>query len=143
MGTITWAAMISTTRSSSMCWSISSSSMASMCPISPRPWRASCAAPAKKHLSDHPYARIEEEYIAASNGKPVHLALELSRHDYQDMIAPFLQQTLGAAHIALESASLTASRIDEILLVGGATRTPLVHHRLAEAFSKDPRCEVN
>jgi molecular chaperone DnaK len=101
------------------------------------------AEAAKKHLSDHPYARIEEEYIAASNGKPVHLVLELSRHEYEGMIAPFLQETLGAIHTALESASLTASQIDEILLVGGATRTPLVRERLAEAFGKEPRGDVD
>src|SRR5215467_1270667 len=56
------------------------------------------AEAAKRHLSDHPYARIEEEYIAQTNGKPVHLALELSRDEYEDMIAPFIQETLGAVH---------------------------------------------
>src|SRR5215813_5130270 len=70
------------------------------------------AEAAKKHLSDHPYARIEEEYITEKNGKAVHLALELSRLEYEHMIAPFLAQTLGAVHTALESASLTASQID-------------------------------
>jgi molecular chaperone DnaK (HSP70) len=101
------------------------------------------AEAAKRHLSDHPYARIEEEYIAEKNGKAVHLALELSRLEYEHMIAPFLVETLDAVHKALESTSLTASQIDEILLVGGATRTPLVRARLADVFGKEPRGDVD
>jgi molecular chaperone DnaK len=101
------------------------------------------AEAAKKQLSDHPYARIEEEYLTEVDGKPVHLGLELSREEYEDMIAPFIEDTLGAIHTALESASLTSSQVDEILLVGGATRTPLIQKRLREVFGKDPRSEVD
>jgi molecular chaperone DnaK len=101
------------------------------------------AEAAKKHLSDHPFARIEEEYVAEMAGKPVHLALELSRKEYEEMIAPFIEETLSAVHVALESASLTSSRVDEILLVGGATRTPLVRTRLFEAFGRKARGEVD
>jgi len=101
------------------------------------------AEAAKKHLSDHPYARIEEEYLTEHAGKPINLDLELSREDYEDMILPFIEETLGAIHIALGSASLTSSRVDEILLVGGATRTPLIRRRLVEAFGKEPRGEVD
>jgi molecular chaperone DnaK (HSP70) len=101
------------------------------------------AEAAKKHLSDHPYARIEEEYLTGNNGKPVNLDLELSRNDYEDMIMPFIEETLGAIHVALESARLTASQVDEILLVGGATRTPLIRTRLASVFGRQPRGEVD
>ena len=101
------------------------------------------AEAAKKELSDHPFARIAEEYLAESDGKPVNLDLELSRDDYEDMITPFIEETLGAIHIALESASLTSSQVDEILLVGGATRTPLIRRRLTEAFGRAPRGEVD
>jgi len=59
------------------------------------------------------------------------------------MIAPFIEETLGAIHIALESAGLTSSQVDEILLVGGATRTPLIRRRLVEAFGTQPRGEVD
>ena len=100
------------------------------------------AETAKKQLSDHPFARIQEEYLAGRDGNPVNLDLELSRNDYEEMIAPFIEETLGAIHIALESASLTASQVDEILLVGGATRTPMIRRRLIEAFGKEPRGEV-
>ena len=98
---------------------------------------------AKKHLSDHPFARIDEEYIAEADGKPVHLAMELSREEYEEMITPFIQETLGAIHTALESASLTSSHIDEILLVGGATRTPLIRAQLFEVLGKEARGEVD
>jgi molecular chaperone DnaK len=98
---------------------------------------------AKKHLSDHPFARIDEEYIAEADGKPVHLAMELSREEYEEMITPFIEETLGAIHTALESASLTSSHIDEILLVGGATRTPLIRARLFEVLGKEARGEVD
>ena len=98
---------------------------------------------AKKQLSDHPYARIAEEYLAEHGGQPVNLDLELSREEYEDMIAPFIEETLGAIHIALESAGLTSSQVDEILLVGGATRTPLIRRRLVEAFGTQPRGEVD
>ena len=101
------------------------------------------AEDAKKQLSDHPYARIAEEYLAEHRGQPVNLDLELSREQYEDMIAPFIEETLGAIHIALESAGLTSSQVDEILLVGGATRTPLIRRRLVEAFGSQPRGEVD
>jgi molecular chaperone DnaK len=67
----------------------------------------------------------------------------LSREEYEDMIAPFIEETLGAVHIALESASLTSSQVDEILLVGGATRTPMIRRRLRECFGKEARGEVD
>jgi molecular chaperone DnaK len=98
---------------------------------------------AKKQLSDHPYARIAEEYLAEHGGQPINLDLELSREQYEDMIAPFIEETLGAIHIALESAGLTSSQVDEILLVGGATRTPLIRRRLVEVFGSQPRGEVD
>jgi molecular chaperone DnaK len=101
------------------------------------------AEAAKKHLSDHPFARIEEEYVAETAGKPIHLALELSREEYEEMISPFIDETLSAVHVALESASLTSSQVDEILLIGGATRTPLVRKRLFEAFAREARGEVD
>ena len=101
------------------------------------------AETAKKQLSDHPYARIEEEYLAVNDGKPVNLDLELSRDEYEAMIMPFIEETLAAVHVALGSADLTSSQVDEILLVGGATRTPLIRRRLVEAFGREPRGEVD
>jgi molecular chaperone DnaK len=101
------------------------------------------AETAKRQLSDHPFARVQEEYLTERDGTPVNLDLELAREDYEAMIAPFIEETLGAIHIALESAGLTASQVDEILLVGGATRTPMVRRRLMEVFGNEPRGEVD
>ncbi len=101
------------------------------------------AEAAKRHLSDHPYARIEEEYLAVNDGKPINLDLELSREEYEAMIMPFIEETLAVVHVALGSADLTSSQVDEILLVGGATRTPLIRCRLVEAFGREPRGEVD
>ena len=101
------------------------------------------AEAAKRHLSDHPYARIEEEYLTGTDAKPVHLSLELARDDYEQMIAPFVEETLEAIHIALQAADLTASQVEEILLVGGATRTPMIRRRLLEVFGREPRGEVD
>jgi len=103
--------------------------------------RASEAA--KRHLSDHPYARIEEEYLTERDGQPIHLSMELARDEYEQMIAPYVEETLQAIHIALKGADLTASQVEEILLVGGATRTPMITRRLHEVFGLKPRGEVD
>ena len=101
------------------------------------------AEAAKRHLSDHPFARIEEEYLTEVEGKPVHLSMELARAEYEAMIAPYIEETLQAIHTALRSADLTASQVERILLVGGATRTPMIRRRLVEVFGHEPRGEVD
>ena len=94
-------------------------------------------------LSDAPYAQIEEEYLLQRDGKPVHLSLELDRLEYEGMIDSFVDETLEAVHIALRGAGLTVSDLDEILLVGGATRTPLIQRRLEADLGIQPRTEVD
>lgn len=98
---------------------------------------------AKITLSDAPFVTIEEEYLVEHDGAPVNLSMELARHDYEAMIEPFIDETLLAAHTALEGAELTVSDLDEILLVGGATRTPLVSRRLEQELRLQPRAEVD
>ena len=101
------------------------------------------AEKAKITLSDHPFALIEEAYLLEHKDKPVHLSLELSRAFYEEMITPFIEETLTAVHTALSGSGMTASEVDSVLLVGGTTRTPLVGRRLNEAFGKRPRSEVD
>jgi molecular chaperone DnaK (HSP70) len=101
------------------------------------------AEAAKIALSDAPFALIQEEYLLEHEGAPVHLFLELSREDYEDMIAPYIGETLEAVHIAVKGAGLSASDLDEVLLVGGATRTPLVQRRLEADLRMQPRSEVD
>jgi len=97
----------------------------------------------KKRLSDQPYATLEEEYLAEKDGTPVHLSLEISRDTYETMIEPFIEETLDAVHIALKGADLTTLDIEEVILVGGATKTPLVRRRLEAVFARQPRGEVD
>ena len=101
------------------------------------------AETAKIALSDRPYTRIEEEYLLERDGTPVNLVLELSRDDYEEMISGYIDETLEAVHIALKGAELTVSAIDEVLLVGGATRTPIITQRLEEDLGLTVRAEVN
>ena len=98
---------------------------------------------AKIYLSDNPFARIQEEFIIEKNGTPLHLDNELARTDYEDLIRSYLNETLDCTHIALRGANLSAREIDTILLVGGATRTPMVAHLLAEKFGMEPKHEVS
>jgi molecular chaperone DnaK len=101
------------------------------------------AEEAKKGLSFEPYTRIREEYLAERDGVPVHLDLEVSREDYEPLVRRLLEGTLDSVHQALADAGRRPDQIDEILLVGGATRTPLVTRLLAEATGLTPRQEVH
>ncbi len=106
--------------------------------------RISRAAEQAKHmLSSQPYARIEEEYLAQHQGLAVHLSLELSRVDYENMIEQYIQSTMDAVHIALKDAKLKPDDIDEILLVGGSTRTPLIRERLRNEFGFQAHGEID
>ncbi len=101
------------------------------------------AEAAKIVLSDAPFARLEEEYLLESDAGPIHLSLELSREDYEELIKPFVSETLEATNIAMQGAGLAVSDLDEILLVGGATRTPLIQRRLEEELGLRPRADVD
>ncbi|MEI6413106.1 MAG: Hsp70 family protein [Pseudomonadota bacterium] len=101
------------------------------------------AEAAKCALSDGPFVRIEEEFLFEKKGTPVHLSLEFSRTDYEAMIAEYIDETLEAVHIALRGANLTASDIDEILLVGGSTRTPVIGERLFAEFRKEAQRNID
>jgi len=98
---------------------------------------------AKIALSDAPFARIEEEYLLEHDGKPVNLSMELDRGHYEDMIAGYIDETLEALHIALKGADLAVSDIAAVLLVGGATRTPVIQQRLEQAMGMQPRADVD
>ncbi len=101
------------------------------------------AEAAKRMLSDQPFTIIEEEYLYEYEGKSINLSLELARSDYEKMIVDYIDETLEAIHVALNGANLTVADIDEILLVGGSTRTPIVSKRLYQEFQKQPRIEVD
>lgn len=87
-------------------------------------------------LSDQPYISIKEVGVAVVDGKPVHLELELSRKEYEDLIRDFVQKTIAKVEEALREAHLVAEDIGKIILVGGSTRTPLVQESLAHLFER-------
>lgn len=101
------------------------------------------AEAAKITLSDQPYATLSEEYLLEKDGVPIHLSVEISRAQYEELIEPYVAETLDALHVALSGAGLAVANINEILLVGGATRTPLVQRRLEEELGMQPRAEVD
>jgi molecular chaperone DnaK len=94
---------------------------------------------AKCRLSDEPFVTVREEYLDAAH----HLEMEISRHDYEAMIAPLLEKTLGSVHHALRDANLLPRALQRVMLVGGATRTPLVRALLWERLEIEPRWEID
>jgi molecular chaperone DnaK len=98
---------------------------------------------AKRHLSYHPFARIEEEFIAEKEGQALHLTREISREEYEALIRPLLDRTMDSVQRALEDSRLSGSAIDKVVLVGGSTRTPLVSQLLEERLSQPAHQEVN
>jgi len=94
------------------------------------------AEKAKIALSDAPYARVQEVALTTLNGQPVNLDLEVSRREYEEMTADLVEKTILKVGEALKEANLSARDMGKIILVGGATRTPLVQRRLAEVFDR-------
>ena len=101
------------------------------------------AESAKFVLSEQPYVQIDEEYLIEHDGAPVHLSLELERMVYEEMIEDYINATLDAVHIALKGAKMASSDIDEVILVGGSTRTPCIRERLLNEFGIEPHSEVD
>jgi molecular chaperone DnaK len=94
---------------------------------------------AKRALSDEPFVSIREEYLDGQH----HLEMELLRDDYERLILPLLEKTLTCVHQSLSDAKLGPKDIHKVMLVGGATRTPLVQKLLRDRMRLDPRFEIN
>jgi molecular chaperone DnaK len=101
------------------------------------------AEAAKRHLSYHPFARIEEEFIAEKEGRALHLTLEITREEYEQMIRPLVDRTMDCVQRALDDSHLTASAVNKVVLVGGSTRTPLINQLLEERLNQPAHQEVN
>jgi len=97
----------------------------------------------KKKLSFEPYVQVREEALVIENGRPLHLDLELSRPEYEEMIRPLIESTLDSVSKALADARKGPGDLDAILLVGGSTRTPLISERLQELIGLEPRQDVH
>ncbi len=101
------------------------------------------AEEAKRRLSFDPEVTVREEALATVDGKPLHLELEITREEYEDLIRPLVEQTLEHMSKALADAGKAPSDLDAILLVGGSTRTPLVARMIEERTGLTPREEIH
>ena len=98
---------------------------------------------AKCELSAKGSVRITEEFIATVDGNPKNLDIEIPRHEYENLIAPLVERTISCVDDAIRDSGLSMNQLDELILVGGSTRTPLVQRRLREEFQRDPKWSVN
>jgi molecular chaperone DnaK len=106
-----------------------------------RVWWA--AEEAKRRLSFDPEVTVREEALATVDGKPLHLELEITREQYEDLIRPLVEQTLEHMSKALADARKGPSDLDAILLVGGSTRTPLIAWMIEQRTGLTPREEIH
>jgi molecular chaperone DnaK len=101
------------------------------------------AEKAKMELSATLETDINLPFITADASGPKHLSLRLSRSKFDQMIEPLVQRTMEPCRQALKDAGLEAKDIDEVILVGGSTRIPLVQKVVADFFGKEPNKGVN
>jgi molecular chaperone DnaK len=101
------------------------------------------AEKAKIELSSASNTDINLPYITADQTGPKHLTLKLTRAKLEQLIDDLVDRTLGPCKAALSDAGYAPSDIDEIVLVGGSTRIPLVQERVKQLFGKDPNQTVN
>ncbi len=101
------------------------------------------AEKAKKELSSNVETGINLPFITADQNGPKHLNLTLTRSAFEGLIGSFVDRIKQPVMKALEDAKLKPSEIDEIILVGGSTRVPLVQKLVKDIFGKDPNKSVN
>src|SRR5690606_15660851 len=101
------------------------------------------AEKAKMELSTVMETEINLPFISADQTGPKHLAMKLTRAKFESLVEDLLQRTVGPCRQALADAGLTASQIDEVVLVGGSTRVPRVQQIVKELFGKEPHRGVN
>jgi len=98
---------------------------------------------AKCELSAAEEAAINLPFISADRSGPRHLARNLARAQFEDLVRELVERTEGPCRDALKEAGLRADQIDEVLLVGGQTRTPLVAQTVERIFGRKPNREIN
>ena len=98
---------------------------------------------AKKTLSQSATAEIAEEFIAEKDGQPLNLTFSITRSEFEELIQPLVDQTLSSVDAALRDSGLSVDDIDDLVLVGGSTRIPLVARRLTEELNLNPSHAVN
>ncbi len=101
------------------------------------------AEKAKHELSSSFETEINLPFIASDESGPKHLETRLKRSELEILVSEIIDRTLGPCQQALEDAAVKKEDIDEILLVGGQSRMPLVRSKVADFFGKEPHKGVN
>lgn len=101
------------------------------------------AEKAKIELSSSQSTEVNLPYITADSSGPKHLVVTISRAKLESLTEDMVARTITPCKTALEDAGLSASDIDDVILVGGQTRMPLVQQKVQEFFGKEPRKDVN
>lgn len=101
------------------------------------------AEKAKIELSSAPQTDVNLPYITADQTGPKHLNVKVTQAKLESLVEDLVQRSLAPCKTALADADLSASDIDDVILVGGQTRMPLVQKKVAEFFGKDARKDVN
>ncbi len=101
------------------------------------------AEKAKIELSSATQTEINLPYITADNTGPKHLALKLSRAKFESLVDDLVQRTIEPCRKALKDAGVSASEIDEVVLVGGMIRMPKIQEVVKSFFGKEPHKGVN
>ncbi|WP_019672097.1 molecular chaperone DnaK [Psychrobacter lutiphocae] len=101
------------------------------------------AEKAKIELSSAQSTEVNLPYITADATGPKHLVVTISRSKLEALTEDLVKRTIEPCKVALEDAGLKASEIDDVILVGGQTRMPLVQKTVEEFFGKEPRKDVN
>jgi molecular chaperone DnaK len=98
---------------------------------------------AKIELSSSAQTDVNLPYITADASGPKHMAIKLTRAKFESMVDDLIQRSLDPCRQAMKDAGVTASDIDEVILVGGQTRMPKVQEEVEKLFGKAPRRDVN
>ena len=101
------------------------------------------AEKAKIELSSSQQTEVNLPYITADATGPKHLVVKLSRSKLESLVEDLVTRSLEPVKTALQDANLSPSEIDDVILVGGQTRMPLVQKQVADHFGKEPRKDVN
>lgn len=101
------------------------------------------AEKAKMELSTTMETDINLPFITADASGPKHLNIKLSRAKLEALVADLIERTVGPCRTALKDSGLSVSEINEVILVGGMTRMPLVQQKVKEIFGQDPHKGVN
>ena len=101
------------------------------------------AEKAKIELSNSQQTEINLPYITADQSGPKHLVLKLSRAKLESLVEELVDRTIGPCRTAITDAGLSVGDIDDVILVGGQTRMPLVQEKVKGFFNKEARRDVN